>query len=45
MPFLKNPNIFKEGDVTVTLGVGKNIVSSIKHWLQATTYHHYILVI
>ena len=33
---LKNdPAVFSQEDATVTLGVGKNMVASIRHWLQA----------
>ena len=31
-----DPKIFEADDATVTLGVGKNMVSSIRFWLQAT---------
>ena len=31
----KNENIFAEDDATVTLGVGKNMVSSIRYWMRA----------
>ena len=31
-----DPKIFSREDATVTLGVGKNMVVSIRHWLQAT---------
>lgn len=31
-----NPFIFAAPDATVTLGVGKNMVNSIRYWLQAT---------
>ena len=34
--FLENPNIFKADNATVRLGVGKNMVSSIRYWLQAS---------
>ena len=30
------PHIFNREDATVVLGVGKNMVASIRHWLQAT---------
>jgi hypothetical protein len=30
-----NSNIFAEDDATVTLGVGKNMVSSIRYWMRA----------
>jgi hypothetical protein len=33
--FLKNPGVFEQDDATVTLGVGRNMVKSIKYWLQA----------
>jgi len=33
--FIQNPNIFSDEDATVTLGVGKNMVLSIKAWLAA----------
>lgn len=33
--FTQNPNIFSDEDATVTLGVGKNMVLSIKAWLAA----------
>ena len=40
LTFLNHPenpqDIFKSGDAVVELGVGKNMVSSIKYWLQAT---------
>lgn len=32
-----DPNIFTCEDATVTLGVGKNMVSSIRHWLYSAT--------
>lgn len=31
----KNPVVFESDDATVELGVGKNMVSSIKYWLSA----------
>ncbi|CAA6825823.1 MAG: Unknown protein [uncultured Thiotrichaceae bacterium] len=31
----KNPKIFSSDDATVKLGVGKNMVNSIRYWLQA----------
>jgi len=31
-----NPDIFLEDDATVHLGVGKNMVSSIRYWMLAT---------
>ena len=31
-----DPEVFSREDATVTLGVGKNMVVSIRHWLQAT---------
>jgi len=34
--FLENPDIFKADNATVRLGVGKNMVSSIRYWLQAS---------
>ena len=34
--FETNPNIFSSPDSIVTLGVGKNMVNSIRHWLRAT---------
>jgi len=34
--FLENPSVFEQDDATVTLGVGRNMVRSIKYWLQAT---------
>lgn len=30
------PNLFIASDALVTLGVGKNMVKSIKHWCEAT---------
>jgi len=33
--FVKNPDVFNDEDATVILGVGKNMVSSIKSWLSA----------
>ena len=33
--FEKNKNIFSSPDSIVTLGVGKNMVNSIRHWLRA----------
>jgi len=33
--FIKNPNVFSDEDATITLGVGKNMVLSIKSWLAA----------
>ena len=30
-----NPNVFTDNDAPVTLGVGKNMVSSIRHWCLA----------
>ncbi len=35
----RNPNIFLEADVTVTLGVGKNMVSAIRFWSSAFKVH------
>lgn len=32
-----DPTVFTREDATVVLGVGKNMVSSIRHWLQAAT--------
>lgn len=32
----ENPSIFREDDALVVLGVGKNMVDSIKHWCLAT---------
>ena len=32
---VKTPDIFTRDDATVTLGVGKNMVSAIRHWLLA----------
>ncbi|SEH04935.1 DUF4007 family protein [Candidatus Venteria ishoeyi] len=32
---LENPGIFSDEDATIKLGVGKNMVESIKYWLQA----------
>ena len=29
-----DPAVFSQEDATVTLGVGKNMVASIRHWLQ-----------
>lgn len=34
--FIENPDIFKDDEATVRLGVGKNMVSSIRYWLQAS---------
>ena len=33
--FKKNPYIFSADEATLTLGVGKNMVNSIKYWLNA----------
>lgn len=33
--FDENQNIFTQKDAVVTLGVGKNMVNSIRHWLRA----------
>jgi hypothetical protein len=33
---LENPKIFESEDAIVLLGVGRNMVNSIKHWLLAT---------
>lgn len=32
----KNPNVFNDDDAVVELGVGKNMVSSIRYWLRAS---------
>ena len=32
-----DPTVFTREDATVVLGVGKNMVSSIRHWLHAAT--------
>lgn len=32
-----DPTVFTREDATVVLGVGKNMVSSMRHWLQAAT--------
>lgn len=32
----QDPEVFEREDATVTLGVGKNMVSAIKYWLRAT---------
>lgn len=32
----KKPSLFREGDALITLGVGKNMVDSIKYWCLAT---------
>jgi len=34
--FEKNNNVFTDDDAVVALGVGKNMVNSIRHWLRAT---------
>jgi hypothetical protein len=34
--FEDDPNIFINKDAVVTLGVGKNMVNSIRHWLRAS---------
>jgi len=34
--FEKNNNVFTDDDAVVVLGVGKNMVNSIRHWLRAT---------
>jgi hypothetical protein len=34
--FEDDPNIFTNEDAVVTLGVGKNMVNSIRHWLRAS---------
>lgn len=31
-----DPSVFSRADATVRLGVGRNMVTSIRHWLQAT---------
>ena len=31
-----DPAVFSRADATVRLGVGRNMVTSIRHWLQAT---------
>jgi len=33
---LEDPKVFEAEDATVRLGVGKNMVSAIRYWLQAT---------
>lgn len=33
--FEKNPDVFSDDDAVVALGVGKNMVNSIRHWLRA----------
>ena len=33
--FAENPDIFSDDNAIVTLGVGKNMVNSIRHWLKA----------
>ena len=33
----ENPRVFTGEDATVVLGVGKNMVSSIRYWLQAAS--------
>ncbi|MEA1968298.1 MAG: DUF4007 family protein, partial [Thermodesulfobacteriota bacterium] len=33
--FEQDHNIFANDDAVVTLGVGKNMVNSIRHWLRA----------
>ena len=35
-----DPEIFTRDDATVVLGVGKNMVASIRYWLQATRIAH-----
>ena len=35
-----DPGVFVREDATVVLGVGKNMVSSIRHWLQAAGLIH-----
>ena len=32
--FIKNKNLFTNEDAVVTLGVGKNMVSSLKYWMK-----------
>lgn len=32
---VKNPNIFNDDEATIELGVGRNMVSSIRYWMQA----------
>ena len=34
--FIEDPFVFDKEDSTVTLGVGRNMVKSIKYWLQAS---------
>ncbi|UXI00776.1 DUF4007 family protein [Photobacterium sp. TY1-4] len=34
--FSQDPEVFESDNSTVKLGVGKNMVSSIKHWMKAT---------
>ncbi|MDW6092163.1 DUF4007 family protein [Vibrio rhizosphaerae] len=34
--FCKDNDVFESSEATVRLGVGKNMVSSIKHWMKAT---------
>ena len=36
----EDPKIFTRDDATVILGVGKNMVTSIRYWLQATRVAH-----
>ena len=31
-----DPKVFEREDATITLGVGKNMVSAMRYWLQAT---------
>ena len=38
----EDPHIFNRDDATVILGVGKNMVASIRYWLQATRAAHRI---
>ncbi len=37
---IDDPRIFNREDATVNLGVGKNMVASIRYWLQATGIAH-----
>jgi hypothetical protein len=32
---LADPGVFQSDEATVTLGVGKNMVSAIRYWLEA----------
>jgi hypothetical protein len=38
--FTENPQVFETDDATVALGVGKNMVSSIRFWLRASRMIH-----